>query len=94
MRDTPEYVDSPSLAVLLENQNAGAFRILRIVFHDHARHDAGNDLFHKYTISGQFIIPMIRNTYCFVANEFTYKLKRLATHVMIVPDSCGSGQIG
>ena len=59
LRNAPHNVNGFPILILLQHQNARAFRIDRIIFYDNRIGDAGNYLPHGYIIFRQFIIPVV-----------------------------------
>src|ERR1035437_5219122 len=62
-RNTPHNMDGFTLAVLLQDQDAGPLVIGRVLFHHGALSGSVNDIPHKNTIGRTLIIPVIRDEY-------------------------------
>ena len=61
-RDAPNRVDRPALGIALENQNARAFGVIRIVLHDKGFGDALDDLRRQNAVRRQLIVAVSRDS--------------------------------
>ena len=77
-RDSPEYMDRLIIRVVLKHQNTGAFGIHRVVLDDDRMADSLNDVPCHQSISGEFIIPVVRNSQFPAPDPLPNKFKRLA----------------
>jgi len=57
--DAPNRVNRPALCITLENQNARAFGVIRIVLHDKG---FGDDLRRQNTVPRQLIVVVSRDS--------------------------------
>ena len=60
--DAPNRVDRPALRIALENQNARAFGVIRIVLHDKGLGEALDDLRRQNTVRRQLIVAVSRDS--------------------------------
>jgi hypothetical protein len=59
--DTPDDMHWLALAVLLQDEDTGTFRIRRIIFHHDGVADSRENILDGDSIGCKFIIPMVRH---------------------------------
>jgi len=68
--NTPDHMNGAFFSVVLQNQAAGPFGVIGVIFQNLGFFDGFDDLIHEYMICRQFVIPVAGDKNMTVFDQF------------------------